>query len=192
MTWAFLGDAQLKAITEIVKTGNSDRILAVVGGAILDDTLRQTIAQRLMDDKDRVDKLFNVGRALGNMEPKIDLLYLLGGLAKPVRNCLYGIVTIRNHFAHHLDATFESDDSKMKGAWGQLALHQDRQFYPHHLFDQDSENEIEKIETKRDIFTVNLKMCLIWLMRDRVSHKDWSSQPLSESELREQLASEKT
>ena len=72
MVWAILGEEYNKAINEIIAS-DSDRIIAVVGGAMLDDTLRRTLEERLRDNKDINKKLFRATGPLGNLGPKIDL-----------------------------------------------------------------------------------------------------------------------
>jgi hypothetical protein len=159
--------------------------MAIVGGTLLDDTLRRTLAERLRNDKDTSEKLLKVNGPLGNTGPKIDLLYQLYAFEKPVRNALYGLTEARNFFAHNLDASFDSKAEKMVGAMKLLTLHEGRTHYPHHLYDKDSEHEIEQVGNNRDRFLVNLKLCLIALMRDRVRHVAWSNTPRSEEDLRE-------
>lgn len=178
MTWAFYGDDQLQAIAEIVRTGN-DTITVIIGGAILDDTLRRTLSQRLRDDKNIRDKLFKPGGPMGNMVPKIDLLYMLSDFDKQVRNSLYGLADVRNFFAHNLNASFDSKAQKMKAAVEKLTLHESKKYYPHHIYGGDTKKIIEATKTSRAIFIVNLKLCLIALMHDRLSHDVWSNKPLT-------------
>jgi hypothetical protein len=65
-----------------------------------------------------------------------------------------------------------------------LILHEGETHYPHHLFGPDSTMPIDPINTKRDIFVVNLKIALILLMRNRVGHKRWQPNvPKTEDEL---------
>lgn len=185
MTWAIFRDEHIRAIGEIIGTG-SGRVTAIVGGAMLDDTLRRTLSERLRNDKNIANKLLKESGALGNTGPKIDLLYLLGAFDKPVRNALYGLSEIRNFFAHNLGASFDSKTQKILDPIQKLTLHEDRKYYPHHIYDEDTKDEIEAVENNRDIFIVNLKLCLIELMRDRVSHDTWSNKPLTKTALREQ------
>lgn len=190
MPWATFSDAHLRAIDEIEKS-DSDRIAAIVGVAILDDTLRLTLTERLQNDKNITGKLLKPNGALGNTEPKIDLLYLLYSFEKPVRNALYGLCHIRNLFAHNLDASFDSQEEKMIEEINKLILHDNKKYYPHHLFDKDSDFEIEPVISNRDRFLVNLRFCLRVLMRDRCSHVMSSNKPLTEAELREQMMQER-
>lgn len=186
MVWAIFSDEHRASIKEIVES-RSDRIVAIVGGAILDNTLHRTLSERLRNDKDINRKLLRVNGALGNTVPKIDLLYMLNAFEKPVRNALYGISEIRNFLAHKLDTSFDSQEKDMVDALNKLTIHEGKKYYPHHLFDQDSEIEIEPVENSRDRFLVNLQLGLIALMRDRVSHGTWSNTLLSENEIRERV-----
>jgi len=184
MTWAIFRDAHTQAIVEMLQDGATERVVAVVGGALLDETLRRTLAERLANDEDTTDKLLKVGGALGNTEPKIDLLFLLGAVDRPTRNALYGLTHIRNFFAHNLEASFDSDDKKYRQDVTLLVLHEGRTVYPHHFTPDDSDIKIEDVKTNRDRFLVNLKLCLIALMRDRVSHVAHSSTPRTPDQIR--------
>ena len=177
MVWAILGEEYNKAIDEIIAS-DSDRIIAVVGGAMLDDTLRRTLVERLRDNKDMNRKLFKPTGALGNLGPKIDLAYQLFVFGKEARNTLYGINNIRNFFAHRLDASFDTQDKPLIDAFNKLTFHEGRQYYPDPFSANDSEHEVETLNTKRDTFLVNLKLGLIYLMRDRLSHVTNSNLPL--------------
>ena len=59
MTWAIFSDEHIQAIGEIIGAG-SGRVTAIVGGAMLDDTLRRTLSERLRNDKDIANKLLRV------------------------------------------------------------------------------------------------------------------------------------
>jgi hypothetical protein len=53
---------------------------------------------------------------------------------------------------------------------GSLKLHQSKTYYPNPFTRADSEYPIEPINNKREQFIVNLKLGLIALMRDHISH----------------------
>ena len=180
MVWAILGEDQSKAIREIVAS-DSDRIIAVVGGAMLDHTLQQTLIERLRQDKNMNKKLFKPNGPLGNLGPKIDLAYQLYMFEKHVRNSLYGISEIRNFFAHHLDASFASEDRAVTTAVGKLELHKNRSHYPNPHTRIDSQYEIESIANNRDLFLVNLKVGLLFPMADRLNHILYTNTPLNNS-----------
>ncbi len=185
MTWASFSGTHVRGIAEIFQSG-SHRVTAIVGGALLDDTLRRTLAERLRNDKDIVGKLLKVNAPLGNTVPKIDLLYMLHAFDKPVRNALYGISNARNFFAHNLDVSFNSQKEEMVDAMKLLTLHEGRRVYPHRIYEGDTDLLIEPVRNNLDRFLVNLKLCLIALMRDRVSHHTWSNKPFTKTALREQ------
>ena len=185
MTWAIFSDAHLRAIGEIIQS-SSERVAAIVGGALLDDTLRRTLEERLRNDKDISGKILRIGGPLGNAGPKIDLLYMLHAFEKPVRDALYGLTRTRNFFAHNLNSSFNSQKKEMVEAMKLLALHEGRKVYPHYIYEGDTDIPVETITNNRDRFLVNLKLCLIALMRDRVSHDMWSNKPLTKAALREQ------
>jgi hypothetical protein len=68
-----------------------------------------------------------------------------------------------------------------------LRLHEDRTHYPHHLYGANGSHPIEPIKNRRTQFVVNLKLGLIMLMRDRVSHRTHTNEPLTDDEIRAQF-----
>jgi hypothetical protein len=130
MVWALLNQDQNVAISELIDGQKSDRIVAIIGGVLLDDSLRCAIEQRLRFASDMNEKLFKVGGPLGNTAPKIDLGYQLYMFEKPMRNTMYGLTEIKNLFAHRLDMTFANKGDKFKQAVAKLALHTERTHYP--------------------------------------------------------------
>jgi hypothetical protein len=180
MVWAILNPDQSEAMFELINSRHSDRIVAVVGGALLDDSIRRALELRLRPkdgDTDMNEKLFKVSGPLGNLGPKIDLGYQLYMLDKPVRNSMYGINEIRNLFAHNLNLSFDDTKSALKTALGKLTLHHGREQYPSISWIENSGYNIEPIETVKDKFIVNLQLCLIWLMGDQRKHILWSNAP---------------
>jgi hypothetical protein len=175
----FPDEPEQKTIKEIVT--QSDRITAVVGGAMLDMECRRTLEVRLRQDKDMSDKLFKSGGSLFNLDPKITLLYQLYAMDRPCRTAMFGLATIRNVFAHQLDANFNSSDKKMMDAFKNLTLHEGHQYYPNYETGADSANPIEPVTSNRARFISNLKLAVLWLMIDRRSHKMWSNTPVSPS-----------
>lgn len=186
MSWAIFRDSHTRAIVEMISSG-SERVLAIVGGALLDETVRRTLKERFRDDADAVANILDVDRPLGDLGPKIDVLYLLYGMDAKMRNALKGLSRVRNFFAHNLDASFDSLDKDFLKAMNRLTLHEGRTYYPHHLYGGDGQYSIEPIPNKRTKFVVNLKIALIMLMRDRVSHRTHTNQPLTEEEVRAQF-----
>ena len=110
MTWAiFRHETQLHAVGEILETDN-ERVIAVVGGALLDAAVTRTLRERLRLEYEGAsidDRIFQPSGPLGNVDPKIDMLYLLHGIDEDTHKALRSITRIRNHFAHNLGATFD-------------------------------------------------------------------------------------
>lgn len=179
MVWAILGKDYNKAVQEIIAS-DSDRIIAVVGGAMLDHTVKYTLESRLRDNKDMNKKLFRPTGPLGNLGPKIDLAYQLFAFSKEVRNTLYGLSEIRNFLAHRLDASFKTQHKDLTTGFAKLTLHTGRSHYPDPFrgLGKNTEHKIEAATTKRGLFLTNLKLALIYLMADRLSHVANSNLPL--------------
>jgi hypothetical protein len=193
--WAIIpGEDYIRAIEELVVEANrlgSDRVIAVVGGALLEVNVNTTLRERLIDDSKTTkvaDRLLRPEAALGNITPQIDLLYLLGAFedavlkADEVRKALKGIAGVRNFFAHNTNPSFDSRDEDLVQSLNRLTLHAGRTHYPHHLWGPDTTIKLEPADIPRDRFIVNLKLALIFLMRDRVSHHAYSNKPRTEEE----------
>lgn len=188
MTWAvFLEDKYTRAViellTEAAKTSGSEKVVAVVSGALLEEAVDRTLRERLINDPGVIKNLLEADRPLGNVAPQIDLLYLLGAFDDRTRRALKGLAHVRNFFAHRTDASFDSLDKDFTDAMKRLVLHEGKTHYPHHLFGPDSNVSIESVTSRRDQFVVNLKIGLIALMRDRISHHDHSNGPRTEEEM---------
>jgi DNA-binding MltR family transcriptional regulator len=188
MTWAVFPDDKysqgvIELLKEAAEPSGSERVMAVVGGALLEEAVDRTLHERLIDDPAVVKNLLEIGRPLGNIAPQIDLLYLLGAFDDRTHRALKGLARVRNFFAHRTDASFDSLDKDFTDAMKRLILHEDRTHYPHHLFGPDSDAAIEPVKSMRDRFVVNLKLGLIALMRDRISHHEFSNEPRTEQEM---------
>lgn len=178
MSWAVFDDAHIRAIGEIVQS-KSDRVIAIVGGALLDDAVTKTLTQRLRDDADIINKLLKPTAPLGNAVPKADLLYLLSAYGKGTHRAISGIAKIRNTFAHNLSADFDSNIQEMREGLNALKLHHGKKRYPHFYLAGYEGPEIGKIGSNRERFIVNLKFCLLHLMGARCSHKLHTNIPLT-------------
>jgi hypothetical protein len=160
MVWAIGSPAQQAAMKELIEHRQSDRVTAVIGGAILEDALKDALINRFRSSAGHNTninkKIFRPGGPLGYLNPKIDLAYQLYVFEKPIRNAMYGIADIRNTFAHQLDLTFDSAEQRMVDAVDKLTLHQGRTHYPNPLsWNQHLSMTIEPINTARDKFLVN-------------------------------------
>jgi len=178
MAWPVLNPDQGAALQELLQGDPSDRIVAIVGGAILDNSLMHALSLRLRANTNTKIKILKVGGALGNLGPKIDMGYLLYMIDKQIREAMYSIEFVRNSFAHNLAVSFTSSDDKLKKAMKSLTLHQDRSHYMNPFTGKDSQEadmEIGPVNSPRERFLVNLKICLLHLMRDQRMHRPWSN-----------------
>ena len=173
MVWAILNPDQSNALNEIVEC-KSDQIAAILGAAMLDDSLRHALEYQLRPST-MTGQLFKPNRALGNTAPKIDLAYLLYAIDKPMMRAMQGISEIRNRFAHNLSMSF--GDESINEAFSKLTLHVGVTHYPH-PFRSEAHIEIEPCPTRLAQFIVNLKICLIHLMKDFQEHAPHSNWPV--------------
>ena len=181
MVWAIGNVAQNAALKELIQSQSSDRVVAIVGAAILDDALKNAMVERFRStaghSRDMNEKLFRITGPLGNLQPKIDLGYQLYMFEKPVRNAMYGIAEIRNVFAHRLDMSFESNDKTLLEGSRKLTLHEDQTHYSNPFPGLEKITIIEPTNTIRDKVFVNLKFCLLWLAGDCQRHLPNSNAP---------------
>jgi hypothetical protein len=98
------GEEHLAAAIRQLAT-DSDRAAAIVGAAILETRLTQSIKGRTFSDKTINERMFGSMGALGSLSAKIDLAYMLGIFNRDVHQDLHVVRRIRNRFAHHLDVT---------------------------------------------------------------------------------------
>jgi hypothetical protein len=173
VVWAILNRDQQAALREITKF-DSDRVMAILGGAMLDDSLRRTLEHRFRPDEKVNENLFKVTGALGNLRPKIDLAYQLYMIEKPMRNTMYGINEIRNTFAHNMNGSLNTPDEKLQASLKQLTLHETERVYKPPSHNAKVEDQllriVEPVTDDKTRFIVNLKICLMWLMGDFSRH----------------------
>lgn len=86
--------------------GESDRIVAIVGGAYL-DTLLESLLRSVLREQDKED-LLGTSDALGSNGSRYKLAYRLGLIRKHQRDDLRYVAKIRNEFAHvHTSLSFD-------------------------------------------------------------------------------------
>jgi hypothetical protein len=95
-----IGD--LFALENELSYGTSDRAVAVLMGAIVEDALRRFILYHLREDLNSDDRtrLFGPEGALGTFSSKTVLAYALKLIGKTTRDDLDLIRNLRNEFAH--------------------------------------------------------------------------------------------
>lgn len=192
MVWSVLTPDIEPAIAEILKT-KSDRVLAVVGGAMIEETLLRALDYRMRPPPKAgkpsfaMEKLFDTSRPLSGFGPKADLGYALQLYDLDVWATLDAFRIIRNVFAHDLPVTsFATSNKKLRKAFPKLTLHTKHKHYPSPFWDGPSQYRIPKPKTNRAIFLANMKIVLALLMRDLRTHLAYSNQwtPLPKAPLR--------
>lgn len=78
----------------------SDRAVALIVSAWIDDSLTETIKRRLIQDEKVINDIFQFNSALGTFSSRIALGYLIRRFSKTVHDNLTTIRKIRNEFAH--------------------------------------------------------------------------------------------
>src|SRR5262245_10426039 len=86
--------AVIELMTATLPHQGSERVVAIVGGSLLEDAVETTLRERLLDNKGLVDSLLDFDKPLGNTGPQINLLHLLGAFDEKTRSALQGITRI--------------------------------------------------------------------------------------------------
>lgn len=89
------------AIFEELKI-QSDRGIAIVGAACVEESLTAAIHSFLHEDKQAAKRLFDVSGPLAAFSAKIDLASMLGMTSRRIKSDLHSIRGIRNEFAHQV------------------------------------------------------------------------------------------
>lgn len=180
MSWAIFNKEQQIALDELedAESPPSDRVVAIVVAALLEESLFRALDIRLRQNTNVKDKAFKMTGMLGTLGSKIDLGYLLYMFEKPTRQAMEAIAGIRNFFAHNLVANFESPDEKLRAHINSLKLHEGKTHYPNPFTRQDSDQKVEKVNTPREALIVNVKLCLFELLTDVSRHRHGSNLPL--------------
>jgi DNA-binding MltR family transcriptional regulator len=98
----------LALVSEIEE--QSDRGVAIVGLAWVEEALLEALESFLVDDKKARDRLFGRSGPLSSLSAKIDLARLLGMTTKVISSDMHTMREIRNEFAHSVLA---KDDSAL-------------------------------------------------------------------------------
>ena len=180
MVWSIKSKQQLKAVGEIERSGSA-RIMAVVGGAILDQSLRLALEDRMRPDKDRRRFLFRSTGPFGGQN-KVILGYLLYMYDKEIHDALDAIYMIRNSFAHNLEMSFDSKDADFVKAMEKLTLHVGKTSWPGIILiagESVGQNPpIDPVTDGQSRFLVNLKIALTYLLEDNRTHFPHSNIPI--------------
>ncbi|HEX9646086.1 MAG TPA: hypothetical protein VGB88_01220 [Alphaproteobacteria bacterium] len=188
MVWPIFGDHDVKfeAITHLMSSAD-DIVVAIIGGTFLEEAVERTLKERMRDNKDVSDRLFDLTKPLSSTSAQIDVLYMLWGIESHVRETMLGICRIRNFFAHNMGVNFDSDDPKFTKHLPKLNLHERHETYPDARFGTPTSKKIKTPKNNRETFIVNLQLCLNYLMQDRCKHIAYSTQLVSYEELRKKV-----
>lgn len=107
----FLGESMQHLADEL--DSMSERALALLGGAILDEALGEVIKLKLLNDKNIIKNQFGGQGALATFSAKIDIARLLAIYSKNACSDLHIIRKIRNDAAHSTSAfSFSNSPTK--------------------------------------------------------------------------------
>lgn len=99
--------------------GESDRAVAIVGAAWIEEALSDSITSFLQAHDDSHRRLFKGNAPLGTFSSKIDLSRLLGIISDTIWADLHRVRDIRNEFAHHI--AHKTDNTRLTFAAGHIA-----------------------------------------------------------------------
>lgn len=130
----------LLSIAEKELEGSSDRAAVIVGGAIIDEVLRDILESFLLKEKEKNKEIFSGNGPLATFSAKITMAYLLGLISKWERDRIDTIRKIRNDFAHGLEtASFSNQSIKDRCASLKVPL---EMIMPRHFPLPDADGEV--------------------------------------------------
>ena len=99
--------------------GESDRAVAIVGAAWIEEALSDALTSFLQAHDDSHKRLFKGNAPLGTFSSKIDLSRLLGIVSDAIWADLHRVRDIRNEFAHHI--AHKADNTRLNFAARHIA-----------------------------------------------------------------------
>ncbi|MCC4610526.1 hypothetical protein XaCFBP7622_14715 [Xanthomonas arboricola] len=108
---------RLMALVEEM-SGESDRAVAIVGAAWVEEALSDSISSFLQPHDDSHKRLFKGNAPLATFSSKIDISRVLGIVSDIVWADLHRIRDIRNEFAHHI--AHKTDNTRLTFAAGHI------------------------------------------------------------------------
>jgi hypothetical protein len=171
--WSTQNAQQEDAIKEIQGCAQFPRIMAVVGGALLEQRLTNALEARLRSSKKVIERLFKPTGPMGPFANKVHPAYLLHMYPSIIYEHILAMCDIRNKFAHTLHfGNFHI--KQLDDQFRKLTLHGRLKFYPH--LPGMKKVKIEHCENRSQIFIVNLKILLLYLMYNYEKHMPESNQ----------------
>jgi hypothetical protein len=171
--WSTQNEQQQNAIREIQGCAQFPRIVAIVGGAFLEQRLTITLEARLRPSKKVIERMFKPTGPLGSFANKIHLAYLLHMYPSIIYEHMLAICDIRNKFAH----TLHFENFHVKGLdeqFKKLTLHQKLEYYPY--LPRQQKEKVEHCDNRSQVFITNLKILLMYLLFDAAKHMPESNQ----------------
>jgi len=99
--------------------GESDRAVAIVGAAWVEEALSDSIISFLQPHDDSYKRLFKGSAPLSTFSSKIDLSRMLGIVSDIIWADLHRIREIRNEFAHHI--AHKTNNTRLTFASGHIS-----------------------------------------------------------------------
>src|SRR5260221_7208201 len=103
VTWMTRGVTQTLLRQVKDEMDGSDRAVAVVGGAFVEEQLTLLLKSRMVKNEKVTKEIFGRGRAFSDFGAKVDFGYLNGLYSGRAYKELNTIIRIRNDFAHQLE-----------------------------------------------------------------------------------------
>jgi DNA-binding MltR family transcriptional regulator len=167
-----LGASVIEGFSEIRKIleRESDRAVAVLGPAYLDDGVTQLLTTALVPGESAAKLLKGEGAPLGTFSARIDLAHALALIGDIVRHDLHIVRRIRNRFAHNIGANDFSLDAAMDLCRNLKLLHE---YFGSQLSGLSETRAVRDAKAARDMFimTVDLLNGHIGSAIQRVEHR---------------------
>lgn len=91
------------------RQSNDERTIAIIGATFLDQLLENILINFMVEDEKEIKRLIGIDGALGTYSSRVTATYCFGLISKTVRDDLRIVGKIRNRFAHHLEASFDTE-----------------------------------------------------------------------------------
>ncbi|HET6554359.1 MAG TPA: hypothetical protein VFG49_12560 [Dyella sp.] len=153
-------NARMMALVEEMN-GESDRAVAIVGQAWVEEALSDAITSFLQEHKESHVRLFGGGGSLTAFSPKIDLARVLGIVSDAIWSDLHGIRKIRNEFAHHI--AHKTKNTKLTFAADHIA----KMCFALHCVAHEKHSD-PRVAYTRACATLNADFDLFTMMGDKV------------------------
>jgi hypothetical protein len=160
MVWYWWGniEAEDRAVVQELIDERTDRAVAIVAMAILDERLRTLLEHHFIKDERLEGYLFGFDRPpLGTLVGKIHVLYALGIISAVTHADLIAMSHVRNQFAHYSLRTFDTPE---------IAKQCNKLSFPYKIiYEYPDGGPQEELKSNRDKFLFKTQFMFQWIRK---------------------------